>query len=151
MAKYLPLSGFNVMVLTGKNQAQGITIDENIISTKDINHESKTILDYLWRAIQKILRTIGFYRGVHSFWLAKTLANSQAIINLAKPEIILASYPCIEAVEIGLKLSEQYNLPLVVDFRDGLLFEPLEAKLLKKIAFRVTISMLKNRWQRAQV
>jgi hypothetical protein len=103
MAKYLPLSGINVTVLTGNNQAQYIIFNENVISIKDINHESKTILDYSWRAIQKILRTIGFYRGVHSFWLAKTIANSEAIINLAKPEIILASYPCIEAVEIGRK------------------------------------------------
>jgi glycosyltransferase involved in cell wall biosynthesis len=136
MAKYLPLSGFNVTVLTGNNQAQDIIINENIISIKDINHESKTIFDYSWRAIQKILRAIGFYRGVHAFWLAKTLANSEKIINLVKPEIILASYPCIEAVEIGLKLSKEYNLPLVIDFRDGLLFEPLEAGMLKKGSFQ---------------
>jgi hypothetical protein len=135
MAKYLPLYGFDVTVLTGKNQAQDIVINEKIISVKDINHESQTILDYSWRAIQKTLRAIGFYRGVHLYWLAKTLANSEKIINLTKPEIILASYPCIEAVEIGLKLSKKFNLPLVIDFRDGLLFEPLEARLLKKVSF----------------
>jgi len=136
MAKYLPLHGVEVTVLTGNDQVEDIVLDENIISIKDINHRSKSVFGYTWRAVQKILRTMNFYRGIHSYWLSKALSNSKIIIELSKPQIILASYPCIEALEIGIKLSKEYGIPLVVDFRDGLMFEPLETKLLRKTSFQ---------------
>ena len=134
--KYLPFNGIEVDVLVAKNQSQDLIFDKNIISVKDINDKSKTLLSYVWRAFQKILRTIGFYRGIHLYWKNTAIAYSQKILEHSQPNIILASYPCIEALEIGIYLSNKNKLPLVVDFRDGLLFEPLEMKLLKKPRFQ---------------
>ena len=54
------------------------------------------------------------------------LKRADEIIERTKPDAILASYPVVEALEIGVALSEKYGLPLISDFRDGLLFEPLE-------------------------
>ena len=131
MAKYLPKSGIGVTVLAGKIQEKAIDFQGNVIAVKDINQLSKNIAGYFWRAYQKSLRSLGFYRGIHSYWLSQALSNSVEIMSLARPEMILASYPCVEALEIGIALSKKYGLPLVADFRDGLLFEPLETRLLK--------------------
>lgn len=131
MAKYLPKNGIGVTVLAGKIQDKAIDFQGNIIAVKDINHLSKNVSGYFWRAYQKFLRSMGFYRGIHSYWLSQALSNSVEIMSLARPKMILASYPCIEALEIGIALSKKYSLPLVADFRDGLLFEPLETRLLK--------------------
>ncbi len=130
MAKYLPLYGVNVTILTSSIQKSAIKFDKNVIFVKDINHLSTNIIELLMRASRKLLRMLGVYRGIHSYWLSQANKNSDAIINFAKPKIILASYPCIEALEIGYRLAKNYNLPLVIDFRDGLLFEPLETTLL---------------------
>lgn len=56
----------------------------------------------------------------------------EKIIEISRPELIIASYPPIEDLEIGLKLSRKLNIPLVSDFRDGLLFEPIEAVALSR-------------------
>lgn len=45
-----------------------------------------------------------------------------------KPDFIIATYPPVETLEIGLFLSKKYNVPLISDFRDGLMFEPIETK-----------------------
>jgi hypothetical protein len=136
MAKYLLLHGIEVVVLTGNHQREVMIVDENVISVKDVNHQSKTLLGYIWRASQKLFRMLGFYRGIHSYWLSKSLANSEKIFQIAQPQIILASYPCVEALEIGMYLSESYDVPFVADFRDGLLFEPLETKMLGSKSFQ---------------
>jgi hypothetical protein len=132
MLKYLPLSEISVNVLTAAKQKQKIQFLDQIISIKDINYPSKNIYRYLWRISRFFLLFIGIYRGNHSYWLNQALANSNEIINYSKPDIILASYPCIEALEMGYTLSKKFNIPLVLDFRDGLLFEPLETKLLRR-------------------
>jgi glycosyltransferase involved in cell wall biosynthesis len=136
MARYLPLHGIEVAVLTGNHQSELMIVDKNIISIKDLNHKSKALFHYIWRASQKSFRILGFYKGIHSYWLSKVIANSEKIIKISQPDVILASYPCVEALEIGIKLSESYGIPLVADFRDGLLFEPLETKMLKQKSFQ---------------
>ena len=136
IAKYLPLNGIDVTVLTANHQKKDLMISGNVISIKDINHYSKTFLGYAWRASQKLLRLMGFYRGIHAYWLSKAISNSKKIIELSKPQIVVASYPCIEALEIGIRLSKEYGIPLVLDFRDGLMFESLETQLLRKTSFQ---------------
>jgi len=136
MARYLPAHGIEVVVLTASHQAEVMIVDENIISIKDINHQSKALPDYIWRVSKKLFRMFGFYNGIHSYWLSKVIASSDKIIEIVRPDIIVASYPCIEALEIGIKLSESYGISLVADFRDGLLFEPLETKILRKKSFQ---------------
>ena len=98
-------------------------------------------------------------RGVHRLqWLLRRLAveiaNSPREIFLhlfragsetccAKPmrswsapsrRLILATYPPVETLQIGLHLAQKARLPLVADFRDGLLFEPVEAKRMGRFA-----------------
>jgi len=65
------------------------------------------------------------------YWKKNVLKNLAAVIESVKPDVVLATYPQIEALEIGIIASQRYNIPLVTDFRDGLIFEPLEKNLLK--------------------
>jgi glycosyltransferase involved in cell wall biosynthesis len=50
---------------------------------------------------------------------------------MTKPDIVLATYPPIETLDVALYLSEKFDLPLVADFRDGLMFEPVEPGMLR--------------------
>ena len=145
MEKYLPLNGISTTVLAADDQTEDIIFNGRVILVKDINHRSKDFWGYSWRVTQKLLRLMGFYRGIHSYWFSKTIANSKKIIEFSQPQIIIASYPCIEALEIGLSLSQSYGIPLVVDFRDGRMFEPLEAKLLKTNSFKNYYSRIEKK------
>jgi glycosyltransferase involved in cell wall biosynthesis len=57
-------------------------------------------------------------------------------MNMALPDVILASYPPIEDLELGLHLSRLSGVPLVAEFRDGLVFEPVERRALRFGAVR---------------
>ena len=58
-------------------------------------------------------------------------ARLRAKLEAAKPDVVLSTYPPIEALDIGLYLSSKFAVPLVADFRDGLLFEPVEPQMLR--------------------
>lgn len=127
MAKYLPQNGIEVAVLTYRAQNEAVYFVDNIIGVRDITRDTGPLLFfYAFRIWQKGLRWFGVYRGLCGYWRDAALKHADEIIEHAKPDAILASYPEVEALEIGVALSEKYGLPLISDFRDGLLFEPLE-------------------------
>ena len=127
MAKYLPLHGIQVTVLTYCAQPKEISFAEDVVGVRDVTRENFPLMAYYaWRVLQKGLRVLGFYRGVYEYWRQAALSHAAQIMSAVKPDAVLVSYPCVEALEIGLVLSEKYGLPLISDFRDGLLFEPVE-------------------------
>lgn len=138
MAKYLPQNGIEVAVLTYCAQADVISFGDNMIGVRDITRGTVPLpVFYAWRVWQRALRWLGVYQGFCGYWRNATLKNADEIINHFKPDAILASYPSVEALEIGVVLSEKYGLPLISDFRDGLLFEPLEVAGLQHKAVRL--------------
>lgn len=127
MAKYLPRNGIEVAVLACRAQNEEVSFVDNIIGVKDITRDTAPLpVFYALRIWQKGLRWFGVYRGLCGYWRDAALKHAEEIIERTKPDAILASYPVVEALEIGVALSEKYGLPLISDFRDGLLFEPLE-------------------------
>ncbi len=72
------------------------------------------------------------YRGLCGYWKKEVLKHSNQIIEQIKPDAIIASYPSIEALEIGVGLAKKYGLPLISDFRDGLIFEPLDIDVTRR-------------------
>ena len=119
MAKYFPKNGIEVAVLTYGAQKETVSFANNIIGVRDITRNMR-----IW---QRGLRWLGVYRGLCGYWRDAALMHADEIMTQVKPDAIFASYPSVEALEIGVALSEKYGLPLISDFRDGLLFEPLEA------------------------
>lgn len=135
MAKYLPQFGVDVTVLAYFPQRDAIRFNGNMVSVRDLTRETVPLaLYYSWRIWLMALRFFRVYRGIHSHWKNTVLSNADQIIQYTKPDAILATYSPIEAMEIGVALSEKYHIPLIADFRDGLLFEPLEEENLRYLA-----------------
>lgn len=130
MEKYFPQSGVDVAVLTCREQNEEITFCGNVVGVRDITRKTVPLpLFYISRIWQKSLRRLGMYRGYCASWRDTALRHADEIIERVKPDFILASYPCVEALEIGVALANKYHLPLISDFRDGLLFEPLDPEI----------------------
>jgi len=43
-----------------------------------------------------------------------------------RPDVIFATFPPVETLMLGMDAAKKYNMPLVIDFRDGMAFESLE-------------------------
>lgn len=137
MAKYLPKDGIEVYALTYFPQREDIAFRERVIGLRNITRDTVSRpVYYAWRIWTRALRALGLYRGDLDCWRDVALRQAEAIIGYAQPDAILATYPTVEALEIGLALSRKFGLPLISDFRDGLLFEPIETGALAQRATR---------------
>jgi glycosyltransferase involved in cell wall biosynthesis len=92
---------------------------------KDISKKCQWLI---LRTFTEALNILGIYHSIYTWWKRKVINNSDTVIQQAQPDIIIATYPPVETLEIGLHLSKKYNIPLISDFRDGLMFEPIEIK-----------------------
>lgn len=138
-AQYLPQWGHEVTILThtyDKNKTE--PGPPQIIRFQDISFNKKRTNIYkkcqwlILRIFTEILNILGIYHSIYTWWKRKVIKNSDTIIRQAQPDIIIATYPPVETLEIGLHLSKKYNIPLISDFRDGLMFEPIEVKRMKQ-------------------
>lgn len=137
MTKYLPSFGVEVSVLTHGQQRNILSVQKKVIAVKNVTRDSSFLpFYYAWRIWQKGLRLIGIYRDPYVYWSDNSLSCAEEIMARAKPDAVLASYPTAAALEIGVTLAERYNVPLISDFRDGVLFEPLETAALEYEATR---------------
>jgi glycosyltransferase involved in cell wall biosynthesis len=138
MAKYLRSCGHDVCILTQGDRSPK-SEEAEIRRVFDISHNCDR---RGWRRIQwlalrlavEALNRIGIYASIYSFWKRAVLKREEAIMASALPQAIIATYPPVETLEIGLHLSRKYKLPLIADFRDGLLFEAIESKCLRRFA-----------------
>jgi glycosyltransferase involved in cell wall biosynthesis len=132
MAKYLPIYGHEVFVLT-VTYSRGSGNEEHIIRVYDPSHNKnrRKLRKWQWlffRLWTECLNRCGIYYSIYTPWKKAVIRRSDAIIRSLKPDVILATYPPLETLEIGLFLKKKYQIPLLADFRDGLLFEAVEKK-----------------------
>jgi glycosyltransferase involved in cell wall biosynthesis len=134
-AQYLPQWGHEVTILThtyNKNKTE--PGPPQIIRFRDISCNKRRPNLYkkgqwlILRSFTETLNILGIYHSIYTWWKRKVIKNSETIIQQAQPGIIIATYPPVETLEIGLHLAKKYNIPLISDFRDGLMFEPIEIK-----------------------
>jgi len=146
MAKYLPQNGVEVAVLTYRAQREKVSFIDNMIGVKDLTRDTVPLpIYYAWRIWHYGFCVLGFHRGVNAYWRDAALNRADEIIERSKPDAILATYPNAEAFEIGVAFSERHRLPLISDFRDGLLFEPIETAALRHNAARRYFEVLEAR------
>jgi glycosyltransferase involved in cell wall biosynthesis len=84
-----------------------------------------------WSALRlavELLNLGGMPASIYSLWRRRALASIQQIRAEADPEVVVATYPPLEDLEIGLGVASALGVPLVADFRDGILFEPVEKR-----------------------
>lgn len=137
MVNYLSRFGHQVTVLTHSYRNTVFGGHPGEIRTLDISHNVHRTRHYwlLWAALRgwvEVLNRCGIYASIYGWWKRETLKHAEKIIAQAAPDVILATYPPVENLEIGIQLSQRFQIPLVADFRDGLLFDPIEMTRLKQ-------------------
>ncbi|MDQ1351881.1 MAG: hypothetical protein QG657_2187 [Acidobacteriota bacterium] len=86
----------------------------------------RAVIWLLLRLYTEFLNRLGCYHSIYTWWKKRVIKNSRRIVDEVKPDVIIASYPPVETLEIGIYLAQTYHIPLICDFRDGILFEPIE-------------------------
>ena len=137
MAKYLPEFGHEVTVLTHSYDSTNLETP-GIIRVKDTSYNKgrdSFLRRIRWlglRLVTEALNMVGIYHSIYTWWKWKVLKYDDTIMGKVKPDVIIATYPPVETLEIGLHFSKKYNIPLISDFRDGLIFEPIETKRMRQ-------------------
>ncbi|MCX6555325.1 MAG: glycosyltransferase [Candidatus Aminicenantes bacterium] len=134
MAQWLRRCGHTVSILTHGYEEMADTSPE-IIRVHDPAfvraHQGKKLICWLfWRAWAELQNYCGHYASIFSPWRRAVLRRAEEIRQACLPDLILVTYPPQEVLEIGLELSRRFHVPLISDFRDGLLFHPIEEKRL---------------------
>jgi glycosyltransferase involved in cell wall biosynthesis len=138
IVKYLNNFGHSVSVLTCSYHGDRLDNSELIrIHDPSFNRQRTGFRSTVWlfrRLWCEVRNQIGIYASIYEAWEKRILNHADEIVKLTRPEAILATYPPVETLEIGLHLAQKFNLPLIADFRDGLLFEAIESKSLRRYA-----------------
>lgn len=138
MAKYLARLGNQVTVLA-PSYSKTNPPEPGVIRIYDASHNMnrRGIHGWQWLLLRipiEMLNYLGYSASIYSHWRHSVMRHADEILQRAQPEVIMATYPPAETLEIGLCLSKKSKLPLVADFRDGFLFEPVESKRLSRFA-----------------
>ena len=138
MLKFLPRFGVDVSVLTHSYSRSDLRSEPNILRVYDTNSKGLgKLLHYPLRTLQRLSRVLGRSTSWHGVWARAVKRRSDSIFQIARPDVVLSTYPPVETLDVGLYLSEKYAVPLVADFRDGLLFEPIEGEMLRSPSTRL--------------
>lgn len=134
MAELLPRFGHDVVVLTS-SYAKKAGGEKNVIRVYDPSHNKNRVglRRFQWlarRTAVELQNRAGIYSSIYAPWKRAVLGKAAEIIARTDPGCILATYPPVETLEIGLELSQRFRLPLISDFRDGLMFRSIEEKRL---------------------
>ena len=131
--KYLMKMGFDVTFITTNSYGVVTSNDETSVlrfSDKgyDYTHSKKSskIGVFLFRSLRLILVKLGIITDGKYFWEKEVINNIDKKIENKKFDVVVASYPTPANLEIGEYIHRHYGVPLVVDYRDGLMFEPFD-------------------------
>lgn len=147
-AKYLLQYGYKPIIITNSNY--GLTNDErNIYRFKDNGEDIKNkgkIISAIFSKITKFMYLIGCIPDYNFLWYKEVIKNIDYIIRKEKIDVVFTTYPTISNMMIGVYIKRKYNIPLVSDFRDGLVFEPLldENYLIRKANKKIENIIVKN-------
>ncbi len=137
--KYLTALGHDVTVLTHSYKATDLYSESpSVIRVKDISHNRIREPFYnklkwlVLRLYTELLNKLGRYHSIYSWWKGAVIKNASTIVAQVQPDVIICTYPPVETLELGQFFQREYGIPMVSDFRDGLLFEPVEARRMGK-------------------
>ena len=124
--KYLPKYGYEVFVVTQNRYGQ-LPDEKNIFRFDSLvgwRHDF-TSTKFFYKIISKLKNIFGFCAESDVYWAKNVLAAADKIIKENGIQLVYATYPAGEALNLGMKIAEKYRLPLVSEFRDGLLLDPI--------------------------
>ncbi|WP_207000515.1 glycosyltransferase family 4 protein [Trinickia mobilis] len=134
LKKYLPRYGVDVTLLThrGKFGVAESERSDGVVRAFDITRHGMPLPVFLfYRVLQRATRYFGATGFRYTLWRRNAIRNAERLVRAQRPDVIVATYPPTETIEVALTISRRFGIPLVVDFRDGLVFEPLDPNLLK--------------------
>lgn len=99
---------------------------DNITYVSTLQNNINPLISLILAAIEYLLRLFGFTVTLYTLWKKKSMKILKKRLKTTKYDLCIATYSPLEDLEIGLWIREKYNIPLISDFRDGLLFEPIE-------------------------
>lgn len=127
LKKYLPEFGYNVYVLTTdiEGRCDGET---NVLRFTDkgneYSHQRTAIVSYPFKILRELLVYFGIVGDWFYWWKKEVIRNFEDQVKDINFDYIISSFPPIMDLEIGEYLSDKYNIPLIVDYRDGLMHLP---------------------------
>ncbi|HEX7503197.1 MAG TPA: glycosyltransferase [Acidobacteriota bacterium] len=138
LVKYLRRAGHDVSVLT-QSYGGDRTCDRELLRVHDPSFNCRRRgwrrLAWFCRRVRvEILNRSGIYASIFGAWKNRVLAREDKFLEITRPDVILATYPPVETLQVAMRLAKKAALPLIADFRDGLLFEAIESKRLRRFA-----------------
>lgn len=145
--KYLPEYGYQVDIIT--TNSYGVIKDESGVHRFpdirfDLSHKSFPLVSFLIKMYSQIMvRSELVYDWFH-WWRKEVLKHITRIDNVRNYDYIMASYPPVSDLLLGVEICQKYNIPLIVDYRDGLMFEPFSFITNKSNHFQDEIKKLER-------
>lgn len=138
LVKYLRRAGHDVSVLTQSYRGDQLR-DRKLLRVHDPSFNCRRRgwrrLPWFCRRLWiEILNRSGIYASIFGAWKNRVRARENKILEITRPDVILATYPPVETLQVAMRLAKRAALPLIADFRDGLLFEAIESKRLRRFA-----------------
>ena len=129
MERLLPEHGFEVYILTSGVHKEQAKFFEKTFSIKRYKYSGEwKIIEYVNRMWSYFSQIVSCYNK-QSYWVSTAICHLEEILKISKPDVVFCTYPPVGALKLGLEISDRYSLPLVADFRDAFLEEPLEPGL----------------------
>ncbi|MGF6781105.1 glycosyltransferase family 4 protein [Paraburkholderia sp. GAS334] len=147
MKRHLPQHGVDVTLLTHGTGNRGTATErlDNVVRVFDVTRRGVPWpLFVLYRLLQRGSRLFGATGLRHTLWKRNAIRRSKSLIQTSRPDVVIATFPPLETIELALAVCRRHAIPLVVDFRDGLLFEPLDPGLLKSASLARHIDRLER-------
>lgn len=146
MKKYLSRLGHKVTVVTHSYQRNEFDFAVGEVRLFDLHRTGPKKFAWFWlRISERVARLVGINLSRYRFWAQNVRSHLGKIASACEPHVVMATYPPAETLELGLEVSKMIGVPFVADFRDGLLFEPLEIRALAFRSYRIRLEEIERR------
>jgi len=132
MARYLRDRGHAVTVIT--SSCRDDVHESGVLGIHDpsSNRCRGGVRSVSWltrRLLVEAANSLGNPCSILSAWKSRAGRVGRVLVKAEPPDLLLATYPPVENLAVGMTLARRAGCPLVADFRDGLTYEPVEGVL----------------------
>ncbi|HDP94725.1 MAG TPA: hypothetical protein ENN40_05110 [Candidatus Aminicenantes bacterium] len=132
MARALRERGHEVTVLTRSYSGDKWEVETVRVHDPSYNCHRRGWRFAVWLARRLWVETadsLGSTQTILCAWYRRALRAGRQWVDENSPNLVMATYPPAETLTLGVELAKYAGCPLVADFRDGLVFEPVEGVL----------------------
>lgn len=127
MKRYLPENGVDVTLLTYRDELaiDAVQAQAGVVRAFDVTRRRTLplVLDVAVRLLRRASALLGM---PYSLWRRNAVRHAERLIALRRPDVLIATYPPAETLDAAFEVGRRHRIPVIADFRDGMIFEPLE-------------------------